>query len=718
MKRVIILFLLIISIPITLQAQSPHQPKRLLLELNVTAAEFIETLDRDYPRVTILETFKTLFDGIAIEGQMHQLDRIVEDEAVKQAYPITTYSVTPEKVQFIEQGKIPSRPKNADQHTYTGKGVKIGVIDTGIDYTHPDLEANYQGGYDLVDFDDDPMETTLTQGIPTIHGTHVAGIIAANGTVQGVAPDAELYGYRALGPGGFGTSVQVIAAIEKAVNDGMDIINLSLGNRVNGPDYPTSLAVNQAIKHGVSVVIANGNSGPNEWTVGSPATATDAISVGASTQKYQTPILIEPKQNKQIQIKQISNTKDWTLNRDYSVEYHGLGIDALPDLTGKIVLFKRGEISFLEKITNAIQANAEAVIIFNNSPDPIEAGVEGSEILDIPAVFISEDDGEWLTEQIETSSQLWLRTKYETRENHIANFSSRGPVTANWEIKPDIVAPGVDIISTIPNGYASLQGTSMAAPYVTGALAVLKEAHLHWTPAQLKAALLTQANRINDQTPTEQGMGEVNLSKSIHTSVLITNSMINFGLIDERVNRQTEHVTITNVSDAPIKVRFSRPPIKKGVRWTLPKSTTLHPNEAKTLPIQLSIRPDQLKTGIYQDYLTVEIDRKDYHLPYLFINQTAEFPHIAGFEVEQSYKDEQIYHIRLQLANTTESLMIELYDPVTYAYLGELLYAENLEAGLFETTIDLSDEKQLDQYLLNVTITTDNETTYYQHTIH
>ena len=69
-----------------------------------------------------------------------------------------------------------------------------------------------------------------------------------------------------------------------AVNDGMDIINLSLGNHVNGPDYPTSLAINQAIKHGATVVIANGNSGPDEWTVGSPATATDAISVGASTQ--------------------------------------------------------------------------------------------------------------------------------------------------------------------------------------------------------------------------------------------------------------------------------------------------------------------------------------------------------------------------------------------------------------------------------------------------
>src|SRR5699024_5954527 len=104
----------------------------------------------------------------------------------------------------------------------------------GIDYNHPDLELNYRGGYDLVDLDEDPMETTPEEGIPTSHGSHVAGIIAANGELQGVAPDAEIYAYRALGPGGRGTSVQVIAAMEKAAENGADVINLSLGNNVNG----------------------------------------------------------------------------------------------------------------------------------------------------------------------------------------------------------------------------------------------------------------------------------------------------------------------------------------------------------------------------------------------------------------------------------------------------------------------------------------------------
>src|SRR5699024_6505866 len=165
-------------------------------------------------------------------------------------------------------------PAMLNKTPYTGKGVKVGVIDTGIDYNHPDLEANYRGGYDLVDLDDDPMETDATQGMPTIpgthvsgiiaaqgemngiaadadnhpdlvanygggydlvdldddpvetdatqgmptiHGTHVSGIIAANGEMKGIAPDADIYAYRALGPGGSGSSVQVIAALERAV---------------------------------------------------------------------------------------------------------------------------------------------------------------------------------------------------------------------------------------------------------------------------------------------------------------------------------------------------------------------------------------------------------------------------------------------------------------------------------------------------------------------
>src|SRR5699024_3443279 len=153
----------------------------------------------------------------------------------------------------------------------------------------------------------------------TIHGTHVAGIIAADGDLQGVAPDAELYAYRALGEGGMGTTIQVLAAMEKAVKDDVDVINLSLGNAVHGPDYPTSVAVNRAVVLGISVAIASGNDGPDECTVGSPATASKAITVGATAQPMEVPSLYEGKHDKDIPFNLFLGSVPWDLQKDYEM---------------------------------------------------------------------------------------------------------------------------------------------------------------------------------------------------------------------------------------------------------------------------------------------------------------------------------------------------------------------------------------------------------------
>ena len=196
-----------------------------------------------------------------------------------------------ESVPFIG-GDQARRFYDSKKQRITGKGVKVGVIDTGIDYTHRDLKQAYKGGKDLVDGDEDPMETKGTADYATFHGTHVAGIIAANGKLKGVAPEAEIYAYRALGPGGSGDTEQVLSAIDAAIEDGVDVLNLSLGNNVNGPDLPISLALNKAVDLGIVAVTSNGNSGPDVWTVGSPGTAEKAISVGASTPPMKVPYLV------------------------------------------------------------------------------------------------------------------------------------------------------------------------------------------------------------------------------------------------------------------------------------------------------------------------------------------------------------------------------------------------------------------------------------------
>nr|WP_239585485.1 S8 family serine peptidase [Amphibacillus cookii] len=703
--------IIFLSLTITPQVNATIDTSRVLIELDIATEKFELELARDFPNVTIIERFDTLLQGLAIEGKATQLERIIQHKLVKQAYPIATYTVNPQHTELIS---VPTTSiKAADQDQYTGKGIKVGVIDTGIDYHHPDLAPNFKGGYDLVDFDDDPMETTANQGIPTLHGTHVAGIIAANGAFQGIAPDAELYGYRGLGPGGVGTTIQVIAALEKAVNDGMDIINLSLGNSVNGPDWPTSIAVNRAVEKGVSVVIANGNTGPDLWTVGSPATATEAISVGASTEIYTEPVLQAFPHDRSITLQPLTGSADWDLTRDYPVVDGGLGIDAIADATGKIVLFQRGEITFTEKMMVAEQANAEAVLIYNDSDEDIQAGIDY--ISDQPAAVINKEDGEWLLKQINDQGKIWLRTSFITHDNEIASFSSRGPVTTSWQIKPEIVAPGVDILSTIPEGYASLQGTSMAAPYVTGVLAVLKQAHPSWTPQQLKGALLTQAEHLAEQIPTEQGMGQVNLEAAIDTPIIIENPMANLGLIQDRKEVKTHHFTIENVSDQATSIRFERPSLKAGISWRFPSTIMIEPGQSKDLPVSVTLRPDQLEQGIHQDYLSLTIDNQHYQLPYLFINQTATYPKVAGFEIEPISANPDHYQCRLQLAETSDQIIIDVYDPFTYTHIGRVYEQEEAEAGMLEVQLDLSEYQNQVDYLFNVTVIKGDDVYYYQH---
>ncbi|APO47039.1 hypothetical protein BS614_25305 [Paenibacillus xylanexedens] len=202
----------------------------------------------------------------------------------------------------------------------TGKGIKVGVLDTGIDYNHPDLTGAYKGyrahagedpkqvdpttvkGWDFVDNDADPMETTykdwensgykeqgvLAEAYYTSHGTHVSGTIAGQAkndvgyAVKGVAPDVDLYVYRVLGPGGSGEMSGIIAGIDKAIEDELDVINLSLGAATNDPLDPSSIALNNAMLQGVVSMVAAGNDGPNEGTLGTPGASALAITIGAS----------------------------------------------------------------------------------------------------------------------------------------------------------------------------------------------------------------------------------------------------------------------------------------------------------------------------------------------------------------------------------------------------------------------------------------------------
>jgi len=183
--------------------------------------------------------------------------------------------------------------KDSNNLNIKGNGIKIAIIDSGIDYTHPDLggclgpNCKVIDGYDFANKDNDPMDDNG-------HGTHCAGIAASNGAVKGVAPEAKLYAYKVLNSMGSGYTNDIIAAIERAVDpnqdgnfdDKADVISMSLGGS-GDPDDPLSQAANNAVKNGVVVVVSAGNSGPGSNTVSCPACAVYAIAIGASCKPNQ-----------------------------------------------------------------------------------------------------------------------------------------------------------------------------------------------------------------------------------------------------------------------------------------------------------------------------------------------------------------------------------------------------------------------------------------------
>lgn len=723
--------------------ENPTDTQSIIIEVTENPYEVKEKLNRDFPLIEVVAVYDELLQGLALKARPKQFEKLARVDFIEGFYPTQTY-VTENKLARLQyrpnistllkenpfryvsettdrnfsslhsseslsmnfplhknEERILTQLKDAsiifpellNDTKYTGKGIKIGVIDTGINMNHPDLKQNYRGGFDLVDLDDEPMETTEEEGMPTLHGTHVAGIIGANGKIKGVAPDVDIYAYRALGPGGVGSSIQVIAAIEEALKDGVDIINLSLGNTVNGPDYPTSKAVVKASERGVAVVVANGNAGPENWTIGAPATAKSAFSVGAYAPFEKQKYIYEPSTGKQFRIHELPLGTPWDLTRDYQITT----FKKSSRLDDKIVLIRQEDADFQQQIESALERGAVAILIQQiakkNQDSPTELQIEEA---DIPIAIISEKDGKSLHEM---NPNKYVKTEIETKEKIIAPFSSRGPVTVNWQIKPNIIAPGVDVLSTIPKGYNTLSGTSMAAPHIAGVVALIKEARPEWTNEQIFAALETTAERITDENetliaPYIQGSGLVRPNEALNAKVLVENSLLTFGKIDKYIERSTAKVTFHNVSNESQKIKFDIPKQTPGLSWQVPKSFSIKPNEKRTVPFTLKVNDLFLQEGIHDNWITARIGKKEIQLPYVFIDQTDTYKKIDGFSLRLNLFNQDQYTYELYIAENAKSIDIQLYDPETLLYIDTLLKLQNVTTGMKKGEINQTKIKE------------------------
>ncbi|MDQ0090736.1 subtilisin family serine protease [Paenibacillus anaericanus] len=567
--------------------------------------EFLNEVKDQKLDLQVNYTYNTVLNGFEVTIPANEITDLAAIPGVKSIQKNSTWYALPIEPSADENYEInPLKQIGADQawaKGLTGEGLKVGVIDTGIDYNHPDIKDAYVGGYDSFYQDNDPSEEpplTIEEDIKykvgfegTYHGTHVAGTIIGRASKtesdivqKGVAPDAKLYAYKVLGRDverpdiSTGTSAQVIDGIERAVKDGMDVINLSLGSdsekNVNSPD---SVAINNAVLSGVVAVVANGNAGPDYSTMGSPAGAQLAIAVGAVTSEsthYSGKLLPNLVNNTSVTTVTYDSYGDFNLmgwetsQTDFvnilgttplDVVYVGLG-DTTDytgkDVTGKVVLVSRGKLAFVDKISIAKDHGAKAIVIFNGRADGSAADLSGSIAnLDghinvdlsnsfdyLPTFDLKGIEGRSLAralmENPDQTLQFTFPTSYPSEivpGDTLADFSSWGPnADQNMSIKPDFTAPGVNILSTFPGfdsnsyeqAYQRLSGTSMAAPHVAGLALLLLQQHPDWTPFDIRAALANTADVLTDPDDYlydvyQQGAGRVDVGEAILTPALL-----------------------------------------------------------------------------------------------------------------------------------------------------------------------------------------------------
>ncbi len=455
-----------------------------------------------------------------------------------------------------------------------GDGIKIAVIDTGVDFNHPDLfgwgpDGKVIGGYNFIQEGTPPLDTNG-------HGTQVTGVIAADGQLMGVAPKAKILAYKVSENGEAVSSDLIIKAIDKAIEDGADIINISLG--VNKTNASIEHAVNRALAKEIFVVTAAGNDGPMPQTIGSPGKNYGSVTVGATYNNLTSSLVatLEVNEKPYTVIPMVGSSK---LNEPIigKIIFGGYGKERdLKDInaTDSILLVERGSdikgdlLYFSTKEKNAVNAGARALIVYNNEPgiflgELIHEFVESDYKPQIPVVSIDRKDGLEIKESLQEKNKAILHLFY--NPDFVAHFSSRGPVSPFY-IKPDILAPGVYINTTqINGGYNVTSGTSFAAPHVSGAVALLLEKYPNMHHHEIKSLLMTTSAPVSDAygqkfSLSDSGSGRLNIAKAFQAKLIITppNFVINLSSDNPITQKQLELKLLEGTLEN-LEVRFEGP---------------------------------------------------------------------------------------------------------------------------------------------------------------
>jgi minor extracellular serine protease Vpr len=502
-----------------------------------------------------------------------------------------------------------------------GEGVKIAVIDTGVDYNHPDLlgwgpDGKVIGGYNFIQENEPPLDTNG-------HGTQVAGVIAADGEKSGVAPKAKILAYKVSEDGEGVSSDLIIRAIQKAIEDEANIINISLG--VNKTNTKIERAVNEALDKEIFVVTAAGNDGPGLESIGSPGRNFGSVTVGATYNNLTSSLVatLEVDEKPYTVIPMVGSTKlDEPIKERIIVAGYGKVEDFEGlDVKDAIVIVERGSdvedqlLYFSIKEKNAADAGAKAVIVYNNISgiflgelihEFIEPGYEPQ----IPVVSIDREEGLEIIESLTGENQGVLQLFY--NPDFVAHFSSRGPVSPFY-IKPEIVAPGA-YINTTQNfaGYNFTSGTSYAAPHVSGAAALLLQKNPDLHHHEIKSLLLTTVEPVSDAYEQEfsiheAGAGRLNIENAYNAKLIIEPpNFVAFTSSDDRVFERQFQLKSIDGSWNGFDVTFDGPEFIGFVGELL---------DGNVLRIRMSMLEDNF--GEHEGLIMISHEGSQYRVPFL-----------------------------------------------------------------------------------------------------
>ena len=461
-------------------------------ELQQNHVQFLRQAQMSGIDLIVNHEYTYLLNGLALSLSAAEVNRLAGLGEIEALFPDREVFLEADTGSPVVGAPAAGDFKDFGQSEADGEGVTVAIIDTGIDYTHPDLGGCFGTncrvvfGYDLRNGDADPRDDNG-------HGTHCAGIAGANGQIKGVAPGVSFHAYKVLDDKGYGSMSTVIAGIERAADpdqdpgtsDAVDIISLSLGSS-GTPDDPIALAVDAAVDAGVTVVVSAGNYGPEYGRLGSPGMARKALAVGAT-----------------------------------------------------------------------------------------------------------DTDGA------------------------IADFSSRGPVPGFDQLmKPQIVAPGVDITSTwLAGGYWIQSGTSMAAPYAAGAAALVKQSHPSWSPTLIHSALLNNALDLSQNIYT-QGAGLVQVQALANIPLLVSPGIVGLGRIDltQSMWKASQILEVTNTtaetSSYSLSIVDNESP---GMTATIePETVVLAAGETRTVTLSVAVETSLVQSDLDHNQGQVRIQSGSY----------------------------------------------------------------------------------------------------------